>query len=253
MPAGRQSRRHLVGEGADRRRLRRGMTLMEVMVAVVIMLLLAGILVPSAMSVFQVRERQAAQRIALLYQTLHDEAQLKNITFRITFDLSSNAYKVEMGEPGAMIFADPEARERGLQELETRLKLMDEDALARYQQSQKPFERLEEAVEELNQATELPPGIRLYGVYTPQYGRVTIDDFDADDEDMKKSPLVSSHIFANGFSERTIIWIVDADDTTDGFTIEVEPLSGRVHLHGELLDPEDLTDWVPREGPGLPS
>ena len=34
-------------------------------------------------------------------------------------------------------------------------------------------------------------------------------------------------------------------------TIEVEPLSGRVLVTHEIVEPEDSMDWLPDEGPEL--
>jgi len=51
-----------------------------------------------------------------------------------------------------------------------------------------------------------------------------------------------------------LIWITeDEDDPEEGYTVEVEPLSGKVHVHGELIDFEDSFEWVPDEGPDLPT
>jgi hypothetical protein len=45
--------------------------------------------------------------------------------------------------------------------------------------------------------------------------------------------------------------IVDADDPEDGWTIEVEPLTGKVNLEPEIVDPEESLSWIPDEGPEL--
>ncbi len=48
-----------------------------------------------------------------------------------------------------------------------------------------------------------------------------------------------------------MIWLVDRTGA-DGFTIEVEPLSGNVKMTGELLAWDQAIDWIPDEGPDLP-
>ena len=63
--------------------------------------------------------------------------------------------------------------------------------------------------------------------------------------------MAYTYIFPNGFAEPTFVRIVDEDDDEDGFTLEVEPLSGRVLLHEEEVELEDKMDWLPEEGPEL--
>ena len=58
---------------------------------------------------------------------------------------------------------------------------------------------------------------------------------------------------ADGFGtvEYTLIRIVSEDDPEEGYTIEVEPVSGRVNIMEEERRPEDATSWLPDEGPEL--
>ncbi|MCA9689370.1 MAG: hypothetical protein KC636_07145 [Myxococcales bacterium] len=44
---------------------------------------------------------------------------------------------------------------------------------------------------------------------------------------------------------------VDEEDDDEGFTITVDPLSGRVDMVGELLDQHDRWAFLPDEGPDL--
>lgn len=223
------------------------MTLMEVMVAIAIALALMLVLVPSVSAIFELRQREAAKRIVLLYHQLHDQAVLRNTTFRVTYDLSSNSYKVESTDKVALIYSDPEERKQYESELRSQLLGLSEEERAQMQAQA----RFQTADTGFSSQSELPAGVRLYGVYTPQYGKmVTLDDVDPRSEE---SLQVHSYVFANGFAEHTLIWIVDEDDHTRGWTVEIEPLSGRVHLHGELVDWQDSQRFVPRTGPSLPS
>jgi len=99
----------------------------------------------------------------------------------------------------------------------------------------------------------LDGGVRLGGVYTPQYGRIVkpgekLEGMGKDD------PLkVFSYVMNNGFIEHTLIWLVDTDDPTDGWTVEIEPMSGAVKMFGELVDPKDEFAWLPDAPPTLPN
>ena len=79
-------------------------------------------------------------------------------------------------------------------------------------------------------------------------GEFADDDFD-DDEPAK----VFSYVFPNGQAEHAVIWLVSDDEPDDGYTIEVEPLSGAVKLHNELIDFEDSFEFVPDEAPDVPA
>ncbi len=101
---------------------------------------------------------------------------------------------------------------------------------------------------------QLPGGVQIGGVYTPQYGRIVKPGDTLSEQTDEDAPTeVYSYIMNNGFTEHTLVWLVKDNDPDDGWTVEVEPLSGRVHLHGELLDLYDVQKRIPDEGPSLPN
>jgi prepilin-type N-terminal cleavage/methylation domain-containing protein len=238
-------------------RARRGMSLLEVMVVIVIMLGMITVAVPTIGSLFSLQQRKVAKDLVLVYQRLHDEAILRNVSFRIGFDLEGNSYSIDTGEPGTLIFDNPEDRESWEEMRDARFALMTSEELEKHEAARRPFEKLSEG---LSETRKLPGGIRFGGVYTPQYpemmrpeayGGDELKSFNAEGEEIPGK--VFSYVFPNGMSEHTVIWIVTEDDPKDGYTIEIEPLSGKIQLHGELLDWEDSYDFVPDEGPDLPA
>ena len=46
--------------------------------------------------------------------------------------------------------------------------------------------------------------------------------------------------------------MVDVDDVEEGYTIVVEPMSGRVRLLPKVIDQHDAFADVPNEGPTIP-
>lgn len=222
------------------------MSLLEVMVAIAIMLVLAAVVAPGAMSMLGLDKRKGARKLALAYERLNEESVMRNQTYRISYYLNENRYVIEAGEPGALIAATPEEREVYEQQTRAKLAAMSEEEQQRWRaRNRQPFESLGEG----RMDVQLPYGMVFGGVYTPQYGELVEPD-GADDEDHKQR--VDSYVMSNGFTEHTIIWLVSADDPTDGYTIEVAPLSGEVTLHGELVDWRDAFSHVPSEGPALP-
>ena len=166
------------------------MTLMEVMVVIAILVVLIGVAVPAISSLLDLQLRRQARDIVMTYQRLHDEAILQNVSFRIGYDLDNNTYTIEAGEPGALIFDNPDDREEWEDQLD-------------------------------------------------------------DEGNVVGKQRIWTYIFPNGFTEHTVIWVVDADEPENGYTVEIEPLSGAIHLHGELVDWDDSYDFVPDEGPEL--
>ncbi|MEZ4322765.1 MAG: hypothetical protein R3F61_35180 [Myxococcota bacterium] len=224
------------------------MTVTEVAVVILIGLILVGVLAPAVSNILMLEQRQAAKDLALLYEQLHDEAVMRNVTFRIAYNLRAGTYEVQVGEPGALIFDNPRAREEFEEDLDRRTRLMSEEEKAEFAQKRKPFESLGAR---FKTQFDLPSSTAFGGVYTPQYGEmIKPGDLDEDDEG---TGIVYSYIFPNGQAEHAVVWLVDSEDDEDGFTVEIEPLSGSVHLSSELVDWRDSYDFVPQQGPDLPS
>ena len=220
------------------------MTLTEIMVVLVIAILLIAVLVPSLTSLFMLDQRKAARNLTILYEQLHDEAVMRNVTFRISYNLRAGTYEVQVGEAGALIFDSVEAREDWEEAEKRKIALMNDEELAAHAHERKRFQNL---AARFKTKFELPSQTVFGGIYTPQYGEmVTPDSLGEDDEG-----IIFSYVFPNGQAEHTVVWLVNELDEEDGFTIEVEPLSGSVKLTGELVSWEDSYSFVPTEGPDL--
>ena len=244
---------------------RRAFTLLELMVVIAILGTVMLISIPAVSNALALQQTGFTNELAQTYRFLHDEAAMRNVTFRIAFDLDKQSYSIEAGDPNTLIFTNPEE----LQEYEEEIA----DKMGEYTQREleeggaddaelnrlmeKRFSGLED--DALNTTVEVPRGSVISWVYTPQYGEAVemerdqreADEGALEDIDEEDRKIVYSYIFPNGFSEHTVIRIQDEDDPEDGMTIEVEPLSGRVVVTDELIDPEDSMEWLPKEGPEL--
>jgi prepilin-type N-terminal cleavage/methylation domain-containing protein len=233
------------GRGA---RGQRGMSLIEVLVVIAILLAVGAVLVMPVSSYLMLQQNSAARTLATTYELLHDEAVLRNVTFRIAYHLDEGFYDVEVGRPETLIFNDPEAR----QAYEEKLKA-ERDRLSTDEKPPEPspFQR---AADRFETHVALPRNTAFGGVYTPQYGELQkprTEDEKSRDED--EPPRVAySYIFPNGFAEHAVIQVVSASDPEDGYTIEVEPMSGRVHLYPDLRNWEEFNASLPERGPELP-
>jgi prepilin-type N-terminal cleavage/methylation domain-containing protein len=233
---------------------RRGMTLIEVMVTVAIVLLILAVGIPSIAGLMALQQRGAVYELATTFAYLRDEATLRNVTFRIAFNLDRSTYEIEAGTPDATIFSTEEERVEWEQELEDRLNAYTEREIAEgvaneLMDQTGRFQGLEDVT--LDTKVELPGGSRYGWVWTPQHeDPVAPAEFLA--EDPEDDTIVYAHIFPNGQLEPVVVRIVDEDDEDEGWTIIVEPLTGRIHLEDSVVEPEDLFDWLPVEGPEMP-
>jgi type II secretory pathway pseudopilin PulG len=233
-------------------RARRGMTLLEILVSIAIMMLMTAVLVPTLSGVLALEQRNAARKLALMYEQLHDEAILRNRTFRFVFNVDGGSYRVEASDSAAAIFTDPEARLLYEEREQERLEDMEPEERQLYKEEQAQFKAMQGS--EFSKEVKLPENTVFKMVYTPQYEdpveRRDPDDRRSKDEDRN---IAYSYLFANGFAEYTVIQLVekDAEDDDEGFTLIVDPLSGRVELHYELMDHHDRFDFIPDDGPSL--
>ena len=111
------------------------------------------------------------------------------------------------------------------------------------------FQSLENAI--FKTAGQLPEELEFSFVYTPQYGREGKEPSKEIPDDPEDEAIAYSHIFSDGTAEHTIIRISDRENPNDGYTIEVEPLSGVVRITEEILSPEDSFQWYPSEAPTI--
>lgn len=231
--------------------MRRGVSLIEMMVVMAVIAVVLGVGAPVLSSVFDLQQRGEAKALADVYKLLQTEAMLRNVTFRIAFNLDKRTWKVEVGDPGALIFSDPRERERFDEEQERQLKRFTDKEIEQGEASdvvnrQGRFEGLQ--VPGFPTGGTLPDGCEYAYVYTPQYGAPVTPSKEAPESPDEES-VVYSHIFPDGTMEFTVIRIVDSDDPADGYTVEVEPFSGEVKLETEETAIGADLAWIPAEAP----
>lgn len=223
------------------------MTVLEVMVVLAIALALVAVTAPAIGALLQLEQRRAARDLALVYQRLHDEAVLRNMTFRIAYHLDGNYYLVEAGDPDSLIFSDPRDRIEAEEELQGNLKRFSEEEAAAARE-----DGFQTIVVGFQEKFELPHGTRFGSVWTPQYEE-PVQPSGEGEEDPEEPLVAYSYLFPNGYAEPTLVQLVEVDDPEEGYTIVVEPMSGRVQLSPELLDHRDLFQDAPEQGPTLPN
>ena len=235
-----------------RHRRRAGISLIEIVVVIAIMAVVLGIGVPSLAAIFDLQQRSAARELAMTYSFLVNEAAMRNVTFRIAYHLDENYYQIEVGDPDTLVFSDPESRAQFEAEKEERQhrfsERTEEQAAADKQDALDRFAGL--TAPGFQTKVQLPSNSTFAWVYTPQYDSPQTPS-EEPPENQEDAKVVYSYVFANGRAEYTSVRIVDATDPEDGYTVEVEPLSGKVSVESEVTEIGASMAWIPTDSPDI--
>lgn len=236
--------------------MRKGLTLIEIMVVMAIIAIVLAVGMPAISGVLALQQQAAITELSKTYVWLIDEAAMRNTTFRVAYNLDRNTWKVEAGDPSTLVFSTPEEREKHDEEVADMMsrftqRELEEGAAAEIEDASGRFEGLDDPVFTTDQT--LPDGIRFQFIYTPQYGEDgMMANPDGPSDDPEEDIMAYTYVFSDGTAEHTVIRIVDVDDEDDGYTLEIEPLSGVVRVSiDEVIDPEESLSWLPDEGPSL--
>lgn len=218
------------------------MSLLEVMVVIAIVLVLATITVAGLGDVLALKQGEVARDLAVTYEMLHDQAVMENTTFRIAYHVDADYYEVEQGDGPTLVFNDPDQRVRWQEEQDAKLRKFTKRDLA---EGEGPREqsRFQKVSDRFTRRVELPRGTRFGGVHTPQYEDMVRPSGVA--EDPEQPLIVYSYVFSSGFVEQTVVQLVDAEDPTSGYTLAIEPLSGKARLLDGAVDLRDLEMDMP--------
>lgn len=232
------------------RSLQRGLTLIEIMIVIALLGVIALVGVPIVNNIFAVQQRAAIQNLAQTYVWLGEEAQLRNVCFRLAINLDRNTWKVEVGDANALVFSNPEEAKEYTETIKSKMRRFTrqqrEDANLSEDSTPSQFDKMEDNA--FNTEEVLPEGLYFSFVYTPQYGEDGMRPNDELPDDPAEEKIAYSHIFSDGSAEHTVIQIVeDGDD--EPLSLIVEPLSGKVQITTELREPTESLSWVPEEGP----
>ena len=268
--------------GGCAHRSRRGMNLIEVVVAIAIAL---GLLTLGGMffrNLSGAKEYSAVKTFVGQVKLAQQQATIENRVYRIAFDLDSGTYSVEAGEADALTYRDPEKRKEaeariqdsmGGERGEKELRKLIACARARQEDASRSCGAMDEldpdqALEMLESESgegfaavndqffaatvELPSSVSIGGVYTPAYGEYIRPS--GDDEVEEEDRVVAlTHIFPGGMTEHTVVQFVREGNAEFGYTVELEPLSGKISVDTEVRDWDEREYDIPEEGPELDS
>ena len=233
----------------------RGMTLIEIVVVIAIMGLVAVVAAPTLSGVFALKQQAAVNELGQTYIWLQEEASLRNVSFRIAFNLDRHTWKIEMGDPEAVVFASAEEAKEYQAEKKRKMrrytKRRAKEEGIDLEEELGSFEQFDDPA--LKSEHQLPDGISFLFVYTPQYTDKGVRPNRDMPDEAEDEAIAYSHIFSDGTVEHTIIRIVEGRGDQvfedEGYSLEVDPLGGRITMTDEEIDPRKALSWLPDEGP----
>ncbi len=255
---------------------RRGITLIELMVVIVIISIVMFVAVPMIGSRLGGDIRKTAKRLGGTLQIAYDEAALRHVPMRLAYNLDDHAYWVEEATGPVRLFETQAAREEYLEDEEDRQEELEEwkerdadmkERIETQHESEmsdpenpmsgllsmlglqlgtgalEPAPRLNEFVpveDEVFELVELPKQVRFLGVWSPQWADVVEPQDPPPEEEDEERLIVYTHIFPEGYMEDTVVYLVDRQELV--MSLVVEPLTGRVRVEVGEADPPDRED-----------
>lgn len=240
-------RKGLAPDIRSRRAGQSGFTLMEIIVAMVLVLALVSIAMPYVGSALGVQVKSTARQLAGTMRFLYDEAGIKSTNFRMVFNLDRHSYKIEQCDASAddqlgspLLYHSADEREKGLEALAEKQRRMEDYATAGSAPvDPDPLQRCKAySTEQVSEMTFEEP-VTLLGIWTPQYKGVMRGNPDGPPEKPEDDLTVDVYFLKGGYAERAYIYLSDGGEEV--YTLELEPLTGKVNLYdGEVEVPREF-------------
>jgi len=206
----------------------RGLTLIEIMVALLVVAGLFALVIPAVQGATGVRVKEEAGKMIGAIHLLYSEAAMRGEVCRLMFQLSdgtqNGGYRAECTEQNAQLEVEA-------QDVDDGEAVIDEDPFADDSQI-RDDERLEATVKARAaysafegrsfKAHSLPTGVRLTGFWTPLL------------RDVVTKGEVGLYFLPLGETQRAYLWL--QDDSDNFFTLKVSPLTGSVKVFAENLE-----------------
>ncbi len=200
----------------------RGLTLIELLIALLVVSGLMMLVVPSVQSVTGMRVREESGRLSGAISYLYSHTAITGRTCRLVFSMNEeegDGWAPECTEDPPRLDADTLRVRRGVVDQGFR----DDDWHARSTREDDSLERRVKERARWNQfssrtvqPSRLSAGVIIGGVWTPRYSEVVTDG------------EAHLYFFPTGETQRALIYLVDPWDNT--YTLDVQPLTGRVRI-----------------------
>ncbi len=206
------------------RRGSHGLTLLELLIVIGILVLMIGIGVSSLSSIGTTQLRTQTNRLAAAMRYAYSRAVASGNYLRLVIDIDADRYWVEASEEP--VFLSRDKRKEGL---DPNAKDEDEDTDKKKRQGKHDEEapatgKTAYAKDDIIPEIAMERGIGIDGVLT------------SNQEDVFRHGKAYIHFFPNGFVEPAMIYTTDGD--SGFYTLSVHPWTGKVTSRVGKLDPD---------------
>lgn len=198
-----------------RRRCVRGLTLLELLIVIGILVLVTGVAVSELGNLSSVKLRSETNKLAAAIRHAFNRAAAHGLYMRMVFDLDAEAYWVEAS--ATPVFLPKEKRD----EDEDPDRPLDEEAAEGDEGAKSIRQQYQE--DGVIPRVQLSKGLEIHGVLT------------SGQSDVFRTGKAYLHFFPDGRVEPAIIYTSDEDDAS--YTLIVHPFTGRVTRKAGRVDP----------------
>jgi general secretion pathway protein H len=208
------------------RRHTRGLTLLEVMIIIAVLVLMTGIGFSTFGALKGTQLRTQTNKIAAAVRHTFNRSVATGLYMRMVVDIDGDAYWVEASAVPQFLMVEKREEGDDDQGRDAKEREKEEEAARRAQDDDAPPPPQRERFQEdgVIQRVALEKGIGIDGVYT------------SGQEDVFRSGKAYIHFFPNGFVEPSMIYTTDGEEAF--FTLVVSPLTGKVTRRVGKVDPD---------------
>ncbi|QQR80934.1 MAG: prepilin-type N-terminal cleavage/methylation domain-containing protein [Deltaproteobacteria bacterium] len=210
----------------------RGLTLIELMVAMAIVGLIFAAAASGLRSVFNMGLKSDAGHLGAVIRTLSNKAITEHIYLRLVYDIDHQKYSVEQSDEPFLVTIEEDKKENLSDKLiksQNKQKNEDEESPPPEETSDSKAEKKSEEFSTIEEGA-LKPANLSSGVF--------FKDIDTSYASTKVTDgLAYTYFFPDGFATQTMVHLRNEDDD-DHYSIEVSPVSGKVKIESEYREME---------------
>jgi len=196
-----------------------GFTLIEMLVVVGIVALMAGVMMPTISSYFQVTINSATRDLATVIKEAYNSAVITGKIYRLVYDIKENTYWVESG-PAQYLLHTKESKEKE----ERRKKFSFSKTSQDLQENKESQFKIDTTI--TRKKANLPRGVNYEDIAT----------------ELSKDPITDgiaySHFFPHGLTEQTIIHL--QDQSKHHASLVITQLVGNTEVYDRYVTPKEI-------------
>lgn len=191
----------------------KGMTLIELMVAMMIVGLIFGLGTSALRAIFDADIKQTSSKLASTMRYLANKAVTDQVFIRMVIDIDGKKYRIEQSDEATVIDLDLEEK-RGSEDPEKSTPSDKEKA----EEATRADTAFSEMDSKLAEPVQLPSGVVIKDVAVSYL------------KNKKESGQVVTYFFPDGYATPTLVNLQDANNAQIVYSIELMAMAGRVKV-----------------------